>query len=133
MKIQITYQFNPDRFSYKMKLIRILKENTGLGLKEAKDKVDCNDIIINVSHDSYLNIIRELEEFIECGDIVIKNLDKVDKLKSAKKAVFFNTDCVLITKKEYTELCNDKILYKHLKDSLDKLISEFKKEITVDN
>lgn len=127
MNIQITYDFHPDQYTSKMKLIKILKNHTGLGLKEAKDKVDCNDIILqNISHKKYLDIVRELKEHIECGNITIKKLDTEDNLSSAKMAIYYNTDCVLLTKEEYTELYKYKGMYKDLKGSLDKLISEFK-------
>lgn len=119
MKIQITYTIDSDKDFIKMKLIKILKEYTGFGLKEAKDKVDCNDIILqDISHDRYLDIIRELEEHIESGNIVIKKLDEKDKITSAKKAIYDNTDYVLLDKNEYEELIKFKELYHDLKSSV---------------
>lgn len=126
MNIQITYDFHPDKYTSKMRLVKILKDHTGLGLKEAKDKVDCNDIVLqDVTAEKLEEIKQELKDVLE-DNIVHLNILTEDLLESAKEAVFLNTNCVLLTKGEYTELCKYKGMYKDLKGSLNKLMSEFK-------
>lgn len=125
MNVKLSYSNKPKNYFNKMRLIKVVKQATGLGLKEAKDLIDSNDFIINISHDGYLDILREFEESIECGDLVIKKTISSKQLDISKQVVHEHTNCVLLTKEEYSELCLYKRMYKDLKGSIDKLISEF--------
>lgn len=49
-----------------------------------------------------------------------------EKIKKAQEAVLYNTDCKLLTKKEYEELCKYKALYLDLKGSLEGIVKDFK-------
>ena len=42
-----------------------------------------------------------------------------EEVKKAQEAVWYNTDCKLLTKEEYEELCRYKALYLDLKGSLE--------------
>lgn len=48
-----------------------------------------------------------------------------EKIKKAQEAVY-NTDCKLLTKEEYEELCRYKALYLDLKGSLEGIVKDFK-------
>ena len=45
-----------------------------------------------------------------------------EKIKKAQEAVWYNTDCKLLTKEEYEELCKYKALYLDLKGSLEGIV-----------
>ena len=47
-------------------------------------------------------------------------------LEQAKAAVHFHSDCKLLTKEEYEELCKYKGLYLDLKGSINKIMNQFK-------
>lgn len=49
-----------------------------------------------------------------------------EKIKKAQEAVWYNTDCKLLTKEEYEELCRYKALYLDLKGSLEGIVKDFK-------
>lgn len=49
-----------------------------------------------------------------------------EKIKKAQEAVWYNTDCKLLTKEEYGELCKYKALYLDLKGSLEGIVKDFK-------
>lgn len=49
-----------------------------------------------------------------------------EEIKKAQEAVWCNTDCRLLTKEEYEELCRYKALYLDLKDSLEEIVKDFK-------
>lgn len=49
-----------------------------------------------------------------------------EKIKKAQEAVWHNTDCKLLTKEEYEELCKYKALYLDLKGSLEGIVKDFK-------
>lgn len=49
-----------------------------------------------------------------------------EKIKKAQEAVWYNTDCKLLTKEEYEELCKYKALYLDLKGSLEGIVKNFK-------
>lgn len=49
-----------------------------------------------------------------------------EEVKKAQEAVWYNTDCKLLTKEEYKELCRYKALYLDLKGSLEGIVRNFK-------
>lgn len=49
-----------------------------------------------------------------------------EKIKKTQEAVWRNTDCKLLTKEEYEELCKYKALYLDLKGSLERIVKDFK-------
>lgn len=49
-----------------------------------------------------------------------------EQIKKAQEAVWYNTDCRLLTEEEYKELCRYKALYLDLKGSLEEIVRNFK-------
>lgn len=55
------------------------------------------------------------------------NNKKKEAIQTAKNAVWYHTECVLLTKDEYEELKKYKAAYKDLQGSLSNLIEQFKR------
>ena len=56
----------------------------------------------------------------------VEIIDMKEEVKKAQEAVWYNTDCKLLTKEEYEELCKYKALYLDLKGSLEGIVKDFK-------
>lgn len=111
IKLIFDYENKPDK-------IKCLKRIFNISIKEAKDFVDNGVMITENCTQTQLNELLEINEKIGFQIIVYNEPVKKDLLNSAKNAVWYNTECVLLTKEEHEELKKYKTLYQDLLGSL---------------
>lgn len=112
------------KFEHKLQLVKWLKEITKQDLKTCKDYIDCNTVIVEITDVAIENFNRDFEADIRNGLIRIEDFQAC-MITNAKQAVYYHSECVLLGKDEYQELCKYKGLYLDLKGSLEGVVNVF--------
>lgn len=111
------------KFEHKLQLVKWLKEITRQDLKTCKDYIDCNTVILEMTDTVIESFNRDFEADIRNGLIRIEDIQAC-MITDAKQAVYYHSECVLLEKDEYQELCKYKGLYLDLKGSLEGILKE---------
>lgn len=109
----------PKNFTLRLELIKEVHTITGLSLRESKIIVDSGKFTLD-------NVQNAACERLKCKFPNIEITESPDPLAEAKQAVYYHSDCVLLTKEEYQELCKYKGLYLDLKGEITKIAESWK-------
>lgn len=115
--MRIKLLFNYKNLNQKLNQIKFIKELFGLGLKEAKDTVDCGEFILQDECDkSLVETIRSNSD----ANIEVVILSPQETEKTFQLTVYshlqnlFPQECILLNKKEYEKERKELIKYKDL-------------------
>lgn len=132
MKIKLL--FNYKNLNQKLCQIKLLQTLFGLSLKEAKDAVDCGELILQECDENLVEIIRSNSD----ANIEVVILSSQETEKTFQLTVHshlqnpFPQECILLNKEEYEkerkELMKYKSLYLDLVRSIYSIIDTFPKE-----
>lgn len=106
-------------FSARLELIKEVHAITGLSLRDSKILVDTQSFTLD-------NIQDEDCKRLKYNFPQIKITESSSSFDKAKQAVYYNSDCVLLSKGEYQELCKYKGLYLDLKGEITKIAEAWK-------
>lgn len=139
------YVFDFTQVNNKMCMVHLLKDVLQISLSKAKDTFEKGKVTLDGT--KYHLLERYLENFKHADEnIIIKKfeeevrhykpftLEKEENkpqntpLERAKQAVYYHSDCVLLTKEEYQELCKYKGLYLDIIGHIKTAIKEFEEK-----
>lgn len=120
MKVKLIFDDNN-----KLRKIKHIKEIFNICLKDAKDFVDSGVMISENCTQTQLDKLLKINQEIGIQVTVYNEPIEKDLLNSAKNAVWYNTECILLTKEEYEELKKYKALYQDLIGSLKTVLTDF--------
>lgn len=134
MKIKLLF-IQDDKINRKLKQVKLIKDLFNLGLKEAKDAVDCGEFIPQCECDE--NIIEMIRS--SNANIEVETLPSPIKAEEAFQLTvyshlqnLFPQECILLNKEEYEkerkELMKYKSLYLDIVGSIHSIIDTFPKE-----
>lgn len=126
--------FNYKNLDQKRRQIKLLQTLFDLGLKEAKDAVDCGELILQECDENLVEIIRSNSD----ANIEVVILSSQETEKTFQLTVhshlqnLFPQECILLNKEEYEkerkELMKYKSLYLDLIGNIHNIINSFPKE-----
>ena len=149
------YVFDFTKVKDKIAVVSLLKDVLQISLSKAKETFDKSKVTLDSTKypliDRYLDnfkhadeniIITEFKEtnctindFKNCKvqsykpfTLKEENNTQNTPLERAKQVVYCHSNCVLLTKEEYQELCRYKSLYLDLQGSISKIVEEFKEK-----
>lgn len=139
------YVFDFTQVNNKMCMVHLLKDVLQISLSKAKDTFEKGKVTLDGTKYSLLE--RYLDNFKHADENIIitefketvrpykpftlgekENKPQNTPLERAKQAVYYHSDCVLLTKEEYQELYKYKGLYLDLQGSISKIAEEFKEK-----
>lgn len=109
----------PKNFASKLELLKEVNTITGFTLKESKNLVDSGKFVLKNVQDATCERLK-----YKFPDIEIT--ESPNLIEGAKQAVYYHSNCVLLTKEEYQELCKYKGLYLDLKGEITKMAESWK-------
>ena len=138
------YVFDFTEVKDKTAVVFLLKDVLQISLSEAKEIFGKSKVTLDSA--KYPLIDRYLDNFKRADENIIitefketiwpykpftlgeKNNTQNTPLERAKQVVYYHSDCILLTKDEYQELCKYKGLYLDLQGSISKIVEEFKEK-----
>lgn len=138
------YVFDFTKVKDKIAVVSLLKDVLQISLSKAKEIFDKSKVTLDSA--KYPLIDRYLDNFKHADENIIitefketvrsykpftlkeENNTQNTPLERAKQVVYCHSDCVLLTKEEYQELCRYKNLYLDLQGSISKIVEEFKEK-----
>lgn len=138
------YVFDFTKVKDKIAVVSLLKDVLQISLSKAKETFDKSKVTLDSA--KYPLIDRYLDNFKHADENIIitefketvrsykpftlkeENNTQNTPLERAKQVVYCHSDCVLLTKEEYQELCRYKSLYLDLQGSISKIVEEFKEK-----
>lgn len=138
------YVFDFTKVKDKIAVVSLLKDVLQISLSKAKETFDKSKVTLDST--KYPLIDRYLDNFKHADENIIitefketvrsykpftlkeENNTQNTPLERAKQVVYCHSDCVLLTKEEYQELCRYKSLYLDLQGSISKIVEEFKEK-----
>lgn len=138
------YVFDFTKVKDKIAVVSLLKDVLQISLLKAKETFDKSKVTLDSA--KYPLIDRYLDNFKHADENIIitefketirpykpftlgeENNTQNTPLERAKQVVYYHSDCVLLTKDEYQELCKYKSLYLDLQGSISKIVEEFKEK-----
>lgn len=138
------YVFDFTQVNNKMCMVHLLKDVLQISLSKAKDTFEKGKVTLDGTKYSLLE--RYLDNFKHADENIIitefketvrpykpftlgeKENKQNTPLERAKQVVYYHSDCVLLTKEEYQELCKYKGLYLDIMGHIKTAIKEFEEK-----